>query len=71
MRHFAACALLIALTACGSSEPGPGGVTANEAKALDEAAEMVESKRPDDSLLALPSPAAAASQQVAPTAAAK
>lgn len=36
-----------ALTACGSSDndPGPGGVSVGEAKALDEAAEMIEAKR--------------------------
>ena len=36
------------LAACGSSDndPGPGGVTVGEARALDEAAEMIESRRP-------------------------
>ncbi len=36
-----------ALTACGASdnEPGPGGVTVGEARALDEAAAMIEAKR--------------------------
>ena len=54
MIRLAACALLLALTGCGSSDPGPGGVTANEAKALDDAAEMVEGKRLDDSALRPP-----------------
>jgi len=38
---------LLALTACGKAdnEPGPGGVTVGEAKALDEAAEMIEAER--------------------------
>ncbi len=38
---------LAALTACGPSDadPGPGGVTVGEAKALDEAAEMLEKRR--------------------------
>lgn len=35
---------LLALAACGS-DPQPGGVTAGEAKALDEAAEMLEAQR--------------------------
>ncbi|MXO91597.1 hypothetical protein [Pontixanthobacter aquaemixtae] len=37
----------ILLTACGSADndPGPGGVSVGEARALDEAAEMVEAKR--------------------------
>ncbi len=36
-----------ALAACGASdnEPGPGGVTVGEARALDEAAAMIEAKR--------------------------
>jgi hypothetical protein len=40
-------ALLALLAACGPSEndPGPGGVTVGEAKALDEAAEMLEQRR--------------------------
>lgn len=41
--------LPIALTAgCGSDgDPGPGGVTVGEAKALDDAAEMIEQSRPE------------------------
>ena len=44
---------LALLAACGPSEsdPGPGGVTVGEAKALDEAAEMLEQRRlPADSV---------------------
>lgn len=41
-------ALALALLAAGCSrtdnEPGPGGVTVSEAKALDDAAEMLESR---------------------------
>lgn len=38
----------IALAACQQeTDPGPGGVTVGEAKALDEAAEMLEDGRPD------------------------
>lgn len=38
---------LFALAACGpnDSDPGPGGVTVGEARALDEAAEMLEQRR--------------------------
>ncbi len=52
---------LSGLAAC-SSESGPGGVTAGEAQALDDAAEMLEAQRLPDS--ALRPPAA----QPAPTA---
>lgn len=41
-------AVAMALLAAGCSrtdnEPGPGGVTVSEAKALDDAAEMLESR---------------------------
>lgn len=39
-------AMLILGTACSrtDNEPGPGGVTVSEAKALDDAAEMLESR---------------------------
>lgn len=40
----------ITLSACGS-DPGPGGATSGEAKALDDAAEMLEEKRLPDSAL--------------------
>lgn len=43
----------LALAACEPSgtDPGPGGVTVDEAKALDEAAEMLEQRRlPDEAL---------------------
>ena len=38
---------LLALAACGPSgnAPGPGGVTVDEAKALDDAAAMIETRR--------------------------
>lgn len=46
-RRVVAAALLLALAGCGQGEntPGPGGVTAGEARALDEAAEMIEARR--------------------------
>ena len=39
-------AALAAATGCSrtDNEPGPGGVTVSEAKALDQAAEMLESR---------------------------
>jgi hypothetical protein len=54
------------LTACGKPDnaPGPGGVTVGEAKALDEAAEMVEAKRlPPEAVSAAPAPAQPAKPQ--------
>jgi hypothetical protein len=44
------CASAVALAGCGNdNDPGPGGVTVGEARALDEAAEMLEQQRlPDD-----------------------
>lgn len=51
-RAILALAPAIFLAGCGSSDSqaGPGGVTANEAQALDEAAEMIEERRlkPDE-----------------------
>lgn len=45
-RSGAALALLILAAGCSrtDNEPGPGGVTVSEAKALDDAAEMLESR---------------------------
>ena len=40
-----AAALLLAACSRTDNEPGPGGVTVSEAKALDEAAEMLESRQ--------------------------
>ena len=40
--------LVLALAACAKkdTDPGPGGVTVAEAKALDEAAQMIDSRKP-------------------------
>jgi hypothetical protein len=40
-------ALAVLLAGCGPSDtdPGPGGVTVGEARALDEAAEMLDEQR--------------------------
>ncbi|PKB14865.1 hypothetical protein B0I00_2467 [Novosphingobium kunmingense] len=48
MRRAFALALLLAVSACGKADnqPGPGNVTVGEARALDEAAEMIEDRRP-------------------------
>lgn len=48
MRHLWPATTMLILLAAGCSrtdnEPGPGGVTVSEAKALDDAAEMLESR---------------------------
>lgn len=60
----------LALGSCGPADsyPGPGGVTVGEARALDEAAEMLEQQRlPDEALKqgdAEASPTAAPAQPV-------
>ncbi|MBC2670264.1 hypothetical protein ACFOON_04085 [Novosphingobium piscinae] len=47
-RFFLALAPLLALAACekADNEPGPGGVTMGEARALDRAAAMIEDQAP-------------------------
>lgn len=58
MARLIAPLLILALAACGQADdPGPGGVTAGEAKALDEAAEMIEAQRLPADVLRMPSPA--------------
>ncbi len=53
-----------ALAGCGpgDNEPGPGGVTVGEARALDEAAEMIEARRVPPEALRPVQPGADASQ---------
>ena len=48
MRAALALLLIAATAACGKPDnaPGPGGVTVGEARALDEAAQMIESESP-------------------------
>lgn len=48
--------LPLLLAACGpaGNDPGPGGVTVDEAKALDQAAEMLEERRLPDEALSKP-----------------
>lgn len=66
MRTILLLPLLVLLAACqkADNQPGPGGVTVGEAKALDEAAEMIEDQRLTKD--ALPNPGARA-PQAAPT----
>ncbi len=47
MKRMIALAPILMLAACGAADndPGPGGVTVGEARALDEAAEMLEARR--------------------------
>ena len=49
-----ALAFSLALTACGPSDndPGPGGVTVGEARALDDAAAMIDERRTPAEVLA-------------------
>ncbi len=57
---LAAALLLEALAGCAKqdNEPGPGGVTVGEARALDDAAQMIEAQRLPAQ--AVPSPAVSA-----------
>lgn len=58
-RRVLALCTLAALAACGKGDhdPGPGGVTVGEARALDEAAEMLEQRRlPTETLRAADAP---------------
>jgi hypothetical protein len=50
--------MLLLLVACGQrdTDPGPGGVTVGEARALDEAAEMIEARRLPEEALATGTP---------------
>lgn len=65
IRTIAMAALLMALAACGSSEEEkPGGVTQDEAKALDAAADMLDKRE----LPALPEATVPAQEAPAPSA---
>lgn len=46
MRKLFSAMMLTGLAACGpaQNDPGPGGVTVGEARALDEAAEMLDER---------------------------
>lgn len=64
-------AFLMALAACSKAdnEPGPGGVTMGEARALDEAAEMIEAQRLPAAALTPAAPAPTAQTPTAPASA--
>jgi len=57
IRLLGALPAALVLAGCGpnDTDPGPGGVTVGEARALDEAAEMLDEQRLPER--ALPSPA--------------
>lgn len=57
-------AAFVLLGGCGESDsdPGPGGVSVGEARALDEAAEMLDQQRLPDEALAEPVAPPAATQ---------
>jgi hypothetical protein len=66
---LACAAAALTLAGCGNdNDPGPGGVTVGEARALDEAAEMLEQQRLPAK--ATPTPTPTASPAVEPSAAA-
>lgn len=49
--------LLLAACGPGENEPGPGGVTVGEARALDDAAAMLDARRsPADGAAVVPAP---------------
>lgn len=56
MIRAATSSVLLLLAACGpaGNDPGAGGVTVDEAKALDRAAEMLEERRLPDEALSKP-----------------
>lgn len=49
VRILAVSACALAAMSCGAADndPGPGGVTVGEARALDEAAEMLDERKAD------------------------
>lgn len=58
-------ALSFGLAACGPAEndPGPGGVTVGEARALDEAAEMLDERQANPAAATQPPPQQVPDQQ--------
>lgn len=68
MRHTLLVISLVSLAACGKADndPGPGGVTVGEARALDEAAEMIEAQKLPAELVAPPQLAPSADPAKAP-----
>lgn len=70
MRRTSCLALAALVAACGpkDTDPGPGGVTVAEAKALDDAAQMLDQRRLPAAATqdAAAAPAAAASPAASP-----
>ncbi|MBS0482560.1 MAG: hypothetical protein JSR96_10495 [Proteobacteria bacterium] len=64
---------LLGLGACQKADtaPGPGGVTVGEARALDDAAQMIEDQRPSPNAVPAPPPSATASPAPPATGSAK
>lgn len=56
IRRIPVIAALALMAGCGEADtdPGPGGVTVGEARALDQAAEMLDQQRLPDEALAEP-----------------
>ncbi len=61
MRSVLCAMILTGLVACGpaQNDPGPGGVTVGEAKALDEAAKMLDERNAPPELIEIPETAPA------------
>lgn len=72
LASIAALAALL-LSGCGEndSDPRPGEVTMGEAKALDDAAEMLDEDKPSEDAPVSPSPSASPSPQTSETPAAE
>ncbi len=69
-RYLLPASICLTLAACGpgENEPGPGGVTVGEAKALDEAAAMLDAQRsPVEGTATVPAPLPPTPEKTAPT----
>ena len=53
MKHLSLLLAVLSLAGCGQSDsgPGPGGVTVGEARALDQAAAMLDERKPPAEVL--------------------
>lgn len=61
-------ALLLAACGAGDNDPGPGGVTVGEARALDEAAEMLDAQRLPEGASPTAAPSGEAGEPASPPA---
>jgi hypothetical protein len=68
MRHLFPALAIFCLAACGNNDaaPGPGGVSVGEARALDDAASMLDQQRLPPAALASGAPAPTAPSTPAP-----